>query len=52
MSKGPASPQFPPLRGRLALVTGAASTMGLAATRALLEDGCTVAMVDFDRKRR
>ena len=43
--------RIPPLRGRLALVTGAAGTMGLAATRALLEDGCTVAMVDFDRKR-
>ena len=35
-----------PLDGRLALVTGAAGTMGLAATRALLEDGCRVAMVD------
>lgn len=40
-----------PLAGRVALVTGAAGTMGLAATRVLLEDGCKVAMVDLDRDR-
>ena len=39
------------LQGKVALVTGAAGTMGLAATRVLLEDGCKVAMVDFNRER-
>ena len=39
------------LRGRVALVTGAAGTMGLAATRVLLEDGCRVALVDANRAR-
>jgi len=39
------------LKGRIALVTGAAGTMGLAATRFLLEDGCRVAMVDVNRER-
>jgi 3-oxoacyl-[acyl-carrier protein] reductase len=39
------------LEGRVALVTGAAGTMGLAATRFLLEDGCRVAMVDVDGDR-
>jgi 3-oxoacyl-[acyl-carrier protein] reductase len=36
-----------PLEGKIALVTGAAGTMGLAATRFLLEDGVRVAMVDL-----
>lgn len=40
-----------PLRGKVALVTGAAGTMGLAATRVLMEDGCTVAMVDVNQER-
>jgi 3-oxoacyl-[acyl-carrier protein] reductase len=40
-----------PLQGRIALVTGAAGTMGLAATRVLLEDGCRVAMVDLNQPR-
>jgi 3-oxoacyl-[acyl-carrier protein] reductase len=40
-----------PLKGKVALVTGAAGTMGLAATRVLLEDGCRVAMVDVNRER-
>ncbi len=39
------------LNGRVALVTGAAGTMGLAATRVLLEDGCKVALVDFNHAR-
>ena len=40
-----------PLNGKLALVTGAAGTMGLAATKFLLEDGCSVAMVDVSAQR-
>ncbi|OOG44915.1 SDR family NAD(P)-dependent oxidoreductase [Polaromonas sp. A23] len=43
--------QRKPLQGRVALVTGAAGTMGAAATRVLLEDGCKVAMVDFSEAR-
>ncbi|MES2581818.1 MAG: SDR family NAD(P)-dependent oxidoreductase [Pseudomonadota bacterium] len=39
------------LQGKVALVTGSAGTMGLAATRVLLEDGCKVAMVDFNQER-
>jgi 3-oxoacyl-[acyl-carrier protein] reductase len=39
------------LRGKVALVTGAAGTMGLAAVKVLLEDGCRVAMVDFNHAR-
>ena len=39
------------LQGRVALVTGAAGTMGLAAVKVLLEDGCKVALVDFNRPR-
>ena len=37
-----------PLDGKVALVTGAAGTMGLAAVKFLLEDGCKVAMVDVN----
>jgi len=40
-----------PLKNRIAIVTGAAGTMGLAATRVLLEDGCSVAMVDVNAQR-
>lgn len=40
-----------PLQGKVALVTGSAGTMGLAAVTALLEDGCTVAMVDANASR-
>lgn len=40
-----------PLEGRVALVTGAAGTMGLAATKFLLADGCHVAMVDLNQRR-
>lgn len=40
-----------PLEGRVALVTGAAGTMGLAAVKFLLADGCRVAMVDVNRER-
>ena len=40
-----------PLEGKTALVTGAAGTMGLAATRFLLDDGARVAMVDLNEAR-
>ena len=40
-----------PLEGKVAIVTGAAGTMGLAATRFLLEDGCKVALVDINAER-
>lgn len=39
------------LEGKVALVTGAAGTMGRAAVRFLLEDGCKVALVDLDQGR-
>jgi 3-oxoacyl-[acyl-carrier protein] reductase len=35
-----------PLQDKLALVTGAAGTMGRAVARALLADGCRVALID------
>lgn len=40
-----------PLDGKTALVTGAAGSMGLAATRCLLEDGARVVMVDLSEIR-
>jgi len=36
-----------PLDGKVALVTGAGGTMGRAVVRALVEDGCRVALVDI-----
>lgn len=39
------------LEGKTAVVTGAAGTMGLAATRFLLEDGARVVMVDLSEAR-
>jgi 3-oxoacyl-[acyl-carrier protein] reductase len=39
------------LKGKTALVTGAAGTMGLAAVHFLLEDGARVVMVDLDEGR-
>lgn len=39
------------LQGKIAAVTGAASGIGLATTRALLAEGCRVVMVDRDEAR-
>ena len=39
------------LSGKIAVVTGAAGTMGLAVVRNLLEDGAQVALVDVDALR-
>jgi 3-oxoacyl-[acyl-carrier protein] reductase len=36
------------LNGRVAVVTGAGGTMGRAAVRVLVEDGCRVGLVDLD----
>ena len=38
------------LNRKIAAVTGAASGIGLAATEALLAEGATVIMVDYDEK--
>jgi 3-oxoacyl-[acyl-carrier protein] reductase len=42
---------FPDLKGRVALVTGAAGAMGMATVRALLGEGMRVAMADLDSVR-
>ncbi|TWO70605.1 SDR family oxidoreductase [Caenimonas sedimenti] len=39
------------LQGKVALVTGAAGTMGLAVVKFLLEDGCKIALVDVNERR-
>ena len=39
------------LTGKIALVTGGAGTMGLAAARVLMEDGARMALVDLDPAR-
>ena len=38
------------LEGKLALVTGAAGVVGQAVTRAYIDDGMRVAMVDLDQE--
>ena len=37
-----------PLQGKTALVTGAGGTMGRAVVRALIDDGCRVALIDLN----
>ena len=44
-------PSAPPLTGRVAIVTGGASGIGLAITRQLAEAGACVAVLDTDRER-
>ena len=39
------------VEGKLAIVTGAAGVVGIAVTRALIEDGLRVAMIDLDQDR-
>lgn len=39
----------PPLLNKVAVVTGAAGTMGAAAARFLLEDGCRLALLDINK---
>lgn len=39
-----------PLQDKVAIVTGAAGTMGAAAARFLLQDGCSVALFDVNTK--
>jgi len=38
------------LEGKTAVITGAASGIGLATTQKLLANGCTVVMVDWNEK--
>ena len=38
------------LDGKVAAITGAASGIGLASTRAMIEEGARVVLVDRDRK--
>mgnify|MGYP001498613929 CR=1 FL=1 len=40
------------LKGKVAVVTGAASGIGLATTKLLIEANVKVFMVDWDEKRR
>ncbi|MFL6663993.1 MAG: SDR family NAD(P)-dependent oxidoreductase, partial [Rhizobacter sp.] len=40
----------PDLEGRIAVVTGAAGTMGRAAAQALQGDGCKLVLVDIDTR--
>ena len=42
--------QPPEFQGKIALITGAASGIGYACAKTLLENGCTVVGLDKDRK--
>jgi 3-oxoacyl-[acyl-carrier protein] reductase len=44
----PTFSQTPPLKDKIALVTGAGGTMGRAVVAALIEDGCRVGLIDVN----
>jgi 3-oxoacyl-[acyl-carrier protein] reductase len=44
----PSFSQTPPLKDKIALVTGAGGTMGRAVVAALIEDGCRVGLIDVN----
>ena len=44
----PFTSQTPPLKDKIALVTGAGGTMGRAVVAALIEDGCRVGLIDVN----
>jgi len=44
----PSTSQTPPLKDKIALVTGAGGTMGRAVVAALIEDGCRVGLIDVN----
>jgi 3-oxoacyl-[acyl-carrier protein] reductase len=44
----PSFSQTPPLKDKIALVTGAGGTMGRAVVAALIEDGCRIGLIDVN----
>jgi 3-oxoacyl-[acyl-carrier protein] reductase len=44
----PSFSQIPPLKDKIALVTGAGGTMGRAVVAALIEDGCRIGLIDVN----
>jgi 3-oxoacyl-[acyl-carrier protein] reductase len=44
----PSTSHTPPLKDKIALVTGAGGTMGRAVVAALIEDGCRVGLIDVN----